>query len=155
MPNFTESSEATRAWPPSSQPPLLGAGPLRTGRDSFPASGSGPANASFRETRSWNGKWFSVTRRTAKILPLNEWVSRRCKALTLPHLPSFTAFTIRTWSRRTLRCLACQSMACHSAASLETAPTACAVVICFASYADLPRSLVCSTSGKSARFRAR
>ena len=66
-----------------------------------------------------------------------------------------TAFTIRTWSRRTLRCLACQSMAYHSAASLETAPTACAVVICFASYADLPRSLVCSTSGKSARFRAR
>ena len=54
MPNFTESSEATRAWPPSSQPPLLGAGPLRTGRDSFPASGSSPANASFRETRLWN-----------------------------------------------------------------------------------------------------
>ena len=31
--------------------------------------------------------WFSVTRRTARALPLNEWVSRCCKALTLPHLP--------------------------------------------------------------------
>jgi hypothetical protein len=60
MPNFTESSKATRAWPPSSQPPLLGAGPLRTGRDSFPASGSGPANASLRETRLWNGKTLAV-----------------------------------------------------------------------------------------------
>ena len=36
---------------PSSRPPLLGASPLRTGRDSFPSSGSGPSNASFRETR--------------------------------------------------------------------------------------------------------
>ena len=32
--------------------------------------------------------WFSVTRRTARALPLNEWVSRCCKALTLPHLPA-------------------------------------------------------------------
>jgi hypothetical protein len=31
---------------PSSQPPLLGASPLRTGRDSFPSYGSGPLNAS-------------------------------------------------------------------------------------------------------------
>jgi hypothetical protein len=37
--------------PPSSSPPLLGASPLRTGRESFPSSGSGPSNASFRETR--------------------------------------------------------------------------------------------------------
>jgi hypothetical protein len=29
--------------------------------------------------------WFSVTRRTASALPLNEWVKSRCKALTLPH----------------------------------------------------------------------
>ena len=35
--------------------------------------------------------WFSVTRLTARALPLNEWVSRRCKALTLPHLPSCVA----------------------------------------------------------------
>ena len=41
--------------------------------------------------------------------------------------------TIRTWSRRTLRLMACQLMAYHSAASHETAPTACAVVICVAS----------------------
>src|SRR5215472_9979726 len=40
---------------PSSQPPLLGAGPLRTGRDGFPSSGSGPSNASFRETRWCHG----------------------------------------------------------------------------------------------------
>ena len=31
--------------------------------------------------------WFSVTRRTARTLALYEWVSRRCKALTLPHRP--------------------------------------------------------------------
>src|SRR5438876_10129407 len=36
---------------PSSRPPLLGASPLRTGRESFPSSGSSPSNASFRETR--------------------------------------------------------------------------------------------------------
>src|SRR5207244_11676135 len=33
--------------------------------------------------------WFSVTRRTARALPLNEWVKRRCNACTLPHLFSF------------------------------------------------------------------
>jgi hypothetical protein len=60
----------------------------------------------------------------------------------LPHLLAFVACTIRTWSRRTLRLMACQSRAYHSAASRETAPTACAVVICFASYTDLPSSLV-------------
>src|ERR1017187_9391679 len=86
--------------------------------------------------------WFSVTRRTARTLPLYEWVSRRCKARTLPHLLAFVACTIRTWSRRTLRLMACQSRPYHSAASRETAPTACAVVICLASYADLPSSLV-------------
>jgi hypothetical protein len=32
--------------------------------------------------------------------------------------------------------MACQSMAYRCAASLETAPTACAVVICFVSRAD-------------------
>src|SRR5438552_9509097 len=77
-----------------------------------------------------------------ELCPLYEWVSRRCRARTLPHLFAFVACTIRTWSRRTLRWMACQSMAYHSAASLETAPTACAVVICLASYADLPSSLV-------------
>jgi hypothetical protein len=38
--------------------------------------------------------WFSVTRLTARALPLNEWVKSRCKAFTLPHLFSFVAFTI-------------------------------------------------------------
>src|SRR6266550_847347 len=46
---------------PSSQPPLLGAGPLRTGRDSFPSSGSDPSNASFRETRPRYGKMLAVS----------------------------------------------------------------------------------------------
>jgi len=32
--------------------------------------------------------WFSVTRRTANALALNERVSRRCKAFTLPHRPA-------------------------------------------------------------------
>src|SRR5215472_4623028 len=84
---------------------------------------------------------FSVTRRTARTLPLYEWVSRCCKACTLPHLPSFVAFAIRTWSRRTLRSMVGQSMAYHSFASFETAPTACAVVICFVPLVDLPRCL--------------
>nr|AVE20680.1 Hypothetical protein [Pseudomonas aeruginosa] len=44
---------------------------------------------------------FSVTRFTANILPLNERVSSRCKACTLPHLPSRVALAIRTWSRFT------------------------------------------------------
>ena len=39
------------ALEPSSRPPLLRAGPLRTARDGFPTSGSGPLNASFGETR--------------------------------------------------------------------------------------------------------
>ena len=45
---------------------------------------------------------FSVTLLTANALPLNEWVSKRCRGLTLRHLPSCTAFTIRAWSRRTV-----------------------------------------------------
>lgn len=39
--------------------------------------------------------WFSVTRLTARALPLYEWVSRCCKACTLCHLPTFVALTIR------------------------------------------------------------
>ena len=46
---------------------------------------------------------FSVTRRTARTLPLYEQVNRRCKAFTLFHLLAFVACTIRTWSLRTLR----------------------------------------------------
>src|SRR4051794_36046479 len=78
--------------------------------------------------------WFSVTRRTARALPLNEWVSRRCRALTLPHLPSFVAFTIRTCSRRTFWVRACHSMACQSPLAWEAAPAFCSADICFASF---------------------
>jgi hypothetical protein len=53
---------------------------------------------------------FSVTRLTAIALPLNERVSKRCKDLTLRHLHAFVAFTIRAWSRRTLRVTLYQSM---------------------------------------------
>ena len=45
---------------PSSRPPLLGASPLRTGRESFPSSGSSPSNASFRETRFRYGKMLAM-----------------------------------------------------------------------------------------------
>ncbi len=38
---------------------------------------------------------FSVTRQTATALPLNERVSRHCKALTLFHRPACVACTIR------------------------------------------------------------
>ena len=53
----------------------------------------------FQGTRSTPGvrlPWFSVTRRTAKAFALHEWVSRCCKARTLPHRPSGIAFTIPT-----------------------------------------------------------
>src|SRR5216684_758309 len=88
--------------------------------------------------------WFSVTRRTASALPLNEWVSRCCKARALFHRPAFVAFTMRAWSRRTFLWTACQSMACQPACSWETAPTGSggAVVICFVSFVGSPNSLV-------------
>src|SRR5215469_1288174 len=47
----TTRPEQHEWWLPSSPPPLLGASPLRTGRESFPSSGSSPSNASQRETR--------------------------------------------------------------------------------------------------------
>jgi hypothetical protein len=47
---------------PSSQTPLLGPGPLRTGRETFASSGSSPSNASFRETRLRYGKMLAVNR---------------------------------------------------------------------------------------------
>ena len=45
---------------PSSPPPLLGPGPLRTVHASFPAHSSSTANASFRETRLRYGKMLAV-----------------------------------------------------------------------------------------------
>src|SRR5215213_2565641 len=85
--------------------------------------------------------WFSVTRLTARALPLNEWVSRRCKAFTFPHLPSFVAFTIRAWSRRTFWLTCCQCMACQSSIAWETA-LAWFAIICFVSLIGLPGDLV-------------
>ena len=72
------------------------------------------------------------------------WLANCCFAhisLGFPFLLRFcdeqsghsVACTIRTWSRRTLRWMVGQSMAYHSAASLEIAPTAVAVVICLTS----------------------
>src|SRR4051812_19038573 len=54
--------------------------------------------------------------------PPNERVSRETRALTLFHLPSATAFTIRAWSRRTVRQTFLQSMECQSGARPGAAP---------------------------------
>src|SRR5689334_15597867 len=86
--------------------------------------------------------WFSVTRLTARALALNEWVSSRCKALTLPHLPSLVACTIRAWSRVTFRWALAQSMLCQSIGLWGAAPAVITAVICFASLVGLPGSLV-------------
>src|SRR5262245_60590216 len=86
--------------------------------------------------------WFSVTRLTARALALNECVSSRCKALTLPHLPSLVACTIRAWSRLTFRWALAQSMLCQSTLLWGAAPAVVTAVICFASLVGLPRSLV-------------
>jgi len=48
--------EGSRTRGPSSRTPSLGPGPLRTGRDSFPSSGSSTSNACLRVTRFGNGK---------------------------------------------------------------------------------------------------
>src|SRR6516225_7504483 len=73
------------------------------------------------------GGSFSVTRRTARTLPLYEWVSRLARLapcpIGRPSLPARYAL-----GRRTLWRMACQSMAYDSAAWLETAPTVFAVV---------------------------
>ncbi len=86
--------------------------------------------------------WFSVTRRTARALPLNEWVSRCCKACTLCHLPAFVALTIRACSRRTVSLTVFQWMECQSVERWETAPAECSAVICIAPLIGSSRSLV-------------
>src|SRR3989449_10240281 len=86
---------------------------------------------------------FSVPRLTARALPLNEWVRRCCKARTLPHLPACTAFTIRAWRRRTVRCTAYQLMVCHATVAWESVPVRVATaVICLLSCGGYPNSLV-------------
>src|SRR5260221_3602578 len=84
---------------------------------------------------------FCVTRLTASALPLNECVSKRCKAFTLPHLPCWVACAIRVWSRRTFRSARRQLRWCHAQAGSVVAPTegsevvssVVSVVICFTS----------------------
>ncbi len=67
----------------------------------------------------------------------------------------FIAFTIRAWSRLTLRLTFFQSMAFQSTAPQVGAPVSVATaVICLPSYDDSPNSLVTSDLvRKSARFR--
>lgn len=80
--------------------------PLRTGRDTFASSGSSLSNAS-GQTQLHN----------FQVLAMD-----------------FVAFTIRAWSRHTLRERECQSMAYHSVSTWEAAPAVVAsAVICFAS----------------------
>jgi len=103
--------------------------------------------------------WFSVTRFTASALPLNEWVSRRWRTLTFPHLPAFVAWTIRIWSRRTLVWAAFQLMESHSSSTRETAPASVPVwagvfaAICFVPFSVCQIFSSWKTRWKSACFR--
>src|SRR6516164_1255878 len=63
-----------------------------------------------------------TTRKMARARPPNECVSRWTRALTLFHLLSATAFTIRAWSRRTVRQAFFHSMECQSGARPGAAP---------------------------------
>src|SRR5271157_6452728 len=65
----------------------------------------------------------------ARARPLNECVSRYTRALTLFHLPSVTAFTIRAWSRRTVRQTFLQSMECQSGVRSGAAPAGISAAI--------------------------
>jgi hypothetical protein len=49
-------AKVVRLWRSGSQAPLLGPGPLRTGRDGFPSSGSSTSDAPVGETRLGNRK---------------------------------------------------------------------------------------------------
>src|SRR6266446_4296524 len=102
-------------------------------------------SGSFQVTLSTPGVFlpgFSVTRLTARALPLNEWVSRCCKACTLCHLPTFVACTIRACSRRTCSLTIFHGMECQSVRMWETAPAEDSAVICIASWIGSSRSLV-------------
>src|ERR1700730_2423877 len=63
--------------------------------------------------------WFSVTRFTAKALPLSERMSSRCKAFALRRLPSCHAFTIRVCKLLTRRWQSDQSRSRQSIAGPE------------------------------------
>jgi len=76
---------------------------------------------------------FSVTRFTAKALPLNEWVSSRCKAFTLFQRPSRVAFTIRACSLLTWRSCWGQQIWSQCFASSEDAHIDVSTFICISS----------------------
>ena len=77
-------------------PLLLGMYTLRNGRGWYPRRVSDWMASAFccgvfqiaPSTPGVRLPVFSVTRLTARALPLNERVSKRCKAFTLPHLPA-------------------------------------------------------------------
>src|SRR5712692_7779971 len=102
-------------------------------------------SGSFHVTLSTPGvflPWFSVTRLTARALPLYEWVSRCCKACTLCHLPSFVALTIRACSRRTVSVTVFHGMECQSVEMWETAPAEYSAIICIVPLIGSSSSLV-------------
>ena len=73
---------------------------------------------------------FSVTRFTARALPLNEQVSNRCKHRTLPQRPSRDALTIRACSRVTCRSHRFQSIWPQCSTAAEDAHATCSAFIC-------------------------
>jgi hypothetical protein len=98
---------------PSSRTSLLRSSPLRTGRDSFPSSGSSTSNASFGR-RGFGQQ----TRQGSHLAP-----SAFLRCLRDTHLES-TNLAINSGPVNGLP-------VCHSCTLFEVAPTACAVVICF------------------------
>jgi len=133
--------------------------PLRTVRASFPAHGSSLYKGAFRHPgittvfidRLMRPR-FSVTRLTAKALPLNEWVSSHCRAFALLCLPSCVAFTIRVCSPLTWRWTSAQLMPRH--ATSEGAHAHVAAFICFPPVKRVLKTLLWrETLRKSARFR--
>src|ERR1035441_7409763 len=73
---------------------------------------------------------FSVTRFTARALPLNEQVSSRCKHRTLPQRPSRDALTIRACSRVTCRSHRFQSTWSQCSTAAEDAHATYSAFIC-------------------------
>ncbi len=81
----------------------------------------GGESHSSRSTPAVRLPWFSVTRRTAKALAVNERVNDRCRAFTLRQSATCVAFAIRICVVLTFRSTRCQSMACQSCGSCEDA----------------------------------
>jgi len=89
-------------------------------------------------TRSFLASIFRHSPNSEYLCRSSSGVSSRCKACTLPHLPSFVGPARYALGVGAHYGLWLQLMAYHSAGlRRETAPTAFAVVICFVSCADL------------------